>query len=172
MRSGRLVMTVAASTSTGLEPEWRSPREFWSSEVECVHPECSDFRASRWRKEMLRGLRRLIRPAREWLHGNCGDLSPIRLPSLSCTSFPSSCRPSCSRSSPGKRSAATSVGRSLARELVAHALGDRSGAPSPSCADLAGNLIGAVHSGRSDSATNSPLLEEAVVQDSHGAAAA
>ena len=45
------------------------------------------------------------------------------------------------------------------------------GAPPPSCANLAGDLIGAVHSGRSDLATNSRVLDEAVVQDSRRAAA-
>ena len=59
----------------------------------------------------------------------------------------------------------------LVRELIANALSDRGGAPPPSCADLAGVLIGAVHSGRSDLATNTRLLDEAVVQDSHLAGA-
>jgi hypothetical protein len=56
---------------------------------------------------------------------------------------------------------------SLVRELIANALRDRGDAPPPSCADLAGDLIGAVRSGRSDLATNTRLLDEAVVQDSH-----
>ena len=58
---------------------------------------------------------------------------------------------------------------SLVRELIANALSDRGGAPPPSCADLAGDLVGAVRSGRSDLATNTRLLDEAVVQDSHRA---
>ena len=61
-----------------------------------------------------------------------------------------------------------SVSRSsLVRELIANALRDRSDASPRSCADLAGDLIGAVRSGRSDLATNKSLLDEAVVQDSH-----
>ena len=56
---------------------------------------------------------------------------------------------------------------SLVRELIASALSDREGAPPPSCADLAGDLIGTVRSGRSDLATNTRLLDEAVVRDSH-----
>ena len=58
---------------------------------------------------------------------------------------------------------------SLVRELIANALSDRGGAPPPSCADLVGDLVGAVRSGRSDLATNTRLLNEAVVQDSHRA---
>ena len=42
---------------------------------------------------------------------------------------------------------------SLVRQVIAHALRDREGAPPPSCAGLAGDLIGAVHSGRSDVVT-------------------
>ena len=50
---------------------------------------------------------------------------------------------------------------SLVRQVIAHALRDREGAPPPSCADFAGDLIGAVDSGRSDVATNPRLLDEA-----------
>ncbi len=60
---------------------------------------------------------------------------------------------------------------SLVRELIANALSDRGGASPPSCADLAGDLVGVVRSGRSDLATNTRLLDEAVVQDSHRAGA-
>jgi len=56
---------------------------------------------------------------------------------------------------------------SLVRELIANALRDRGGVPPPSCAELAGDLIGAVRSGRSDLATNKRLLDKAVIQDSH-----
>ena len=58
----------------------------------------------------------------------------------------------------------------LVRELIANAL-NSSTAKSPSCADLAGELVGAVRSGRPDLATNPQLLAEAVVQDSHRARA-
>lgn len=57
----------------------------------------------------------------------------------------------------------------LVREFIANALGDSGDTPPPSCADLAGDLVGAVRSRRSDLATNTRLLEEAVVQDSHRA---
>ena len=57
----------------------------------------------------------------------------------------------------------------LVREFIANALRDRGGAPPPSCADLADDLVGAVHSGRSDLATNARLLDEAVVQDARRA---
>ena len=56
---------------------------------------------------------------------------------------------------------------SLVRELISNALSDRGVAPPRSCADLAGDLVGAVRSGRSDLATNTGLLDEAVAQDSH-----
>ena len=42
----------------------------------------------------------------------------------------------------------------LVRDLIANALSDRGGAPPPSCANLAGDSIGAVHSGRSDLASS------------------
>jgi hypothetical protein len=56
----------------------------------------------------------------------------------------------------------------LVRELIANALNGGAGT-SPSCADLAGELVGAVRSGRPDLATNPRLLDEAVVQDSRRA---
>ena len=58
----------------------------------------------------------------------------------------------------------------LVRELIANALSG-GGVTSPSCADLAGELVGAVRSGRPDLATNARLLDEAVVQDSRRARA-
>lgn len=39
----------------------------------------------------------------------------------------------------------------------------------PSCTDLAGDLVGAVRSGRTDLATNRRLLEEAMLQDARRA---
>lgn len=60
---------------------------------------------------------------------------------------------------------------SLVRELIANALDGRSSAPPPSCAELAGDMIGAVRSGRSNLATDARLLDEAVVEDSHLAGA-
>ena len=58
---------------------------------------------------------------------------------------------------------------SLVREFIANALSDRGDVPPASCADLAGDLVGAVRSGRSDLVTNTRLLDEAVAQDSHRA---
>ena len=55
----------------------------------------------------------------------------------------------------------------LVRELIANALRGGDAVTSPSCADLAGDLVGAVRSGRSDLATNPRLLDEAVARDSH-----
>ena len=53
----------------------------------------------------------------------------------------------------------------LAREFIAAGLSG-SGAESPSnCADLAGSLVGAFRSGRSDLSTDPELLAEAVVAD-------
>ena len=118
--------------------------------------------------EILGRLRRLIRPAREWPHGNVwrSDADPftIAFVHLFSVKLPAELHAVFFREAK-RRNVSRSV---LARELIAHALGDRGSAPSPSCADLAGNLIGAVHSGRSDLATNSSLLDEDVVQDSHG----
>ena len=56
---------------------------------------------------------------------------------------------------------------SLVREIIEKALLRGADAAPPSCAALAGNLVGAVRSGRSDLATNRQLLDEAVAQDAH-----
>ena len=40
----------------------------------------------------------------------------------------------------------------------------------PSCIDLAGDLVGAVRSSRTDLATNRQLLDEAMLQDARRAA--
>ena len=58
----------------------------------------------------------------------------------------------------------------LVREVIEQAYGDP-GTASPSCAELAGNLVGAVRSGRTDLATSRQLLEEAMLQDAQRAAA-
>ena len=54
---------------------------------------------------------------------------------------------------------------SLVREIIDNALVSDPNAADPSCAGLAGDLVGAVRSGRSDLATNQRLLDEAVAQD-------
>ena len=59
----------------------------------------------------------------------------------------------------------------LVRELIEQALGRNPDAASPSCADLAGDLVGVVRSGRIDLATNPWLLDEAVALDARRAAA-
>ena len=59
----------------------------------------------------------------------------------------------------------------LVRELIENSLGAGAVVTSPSCADLAGDLVGAVRSGRSDLATNLRLLDEAVILDAQRAAA-
>ena len=53
----------------------------------------------------------------------------------------------------------------LVREIIENALMRDTDAASPSCAGLAGDLVGAVRSGRSDLSTNRQLLDEAVAQD-------
>ena len=53
----------------------------------------------------------------------------------------------------------------LVREIIETALVRASDTASSSCAGLAGDLVGAVQSGRSDLATNRRLLDEAVTQD-------
>lgn len=58
----------------------------------------------------------------------------------------------------------------LVREVIEQAYGG-SGTAAPSCTELAGNLVGAVRSGRTDLATNRQLLEEAMLQDAQLAAA-
>ena len=59
----------------------------------------------------------------------------------------------------------------LAREIIENALVPATTAATRSCADLAGDLVGAVRSGRTDLATNRRLLDEAVAQDAHRAVA-
>ena len=54
---------------------------------------------------------------------------------------------------------------SLVRKIIENALSRASDAASPSCAGLAGDLVGTVRSGRSDLATNRRLLDEAIAQD-------
>ena len=54
---------------------------------------------------------------------------------------------------------------SLVREIIENALIRDADAAPPSCAGLAGDLVGAVRSGRSDLATNRRLLDEAIAQD-------
>ena len=56
---------------------------------------------------------------------------------------------------------------SLVREIIENALVRYTDTASPSCAGLAGDLVGAVRSGRSDLATNRHLLDETIVQDAH-----
>ena len=56
----------------------------------------------------------------------------------------------------------------LVREILADALArDAEGQP-PNCAELAGDLVGAFRSGRSDLATNKELLREAMLADAAG----
>lgn len=59
----------------------------------------------------------------------------------------------------------------LAREIIENALVPRTTDATRSCADLAGDLIDAVQSGRTDLATNRRLLDEAVDRDAHRAVA-
>jgi len=54
----------------------------------------------------------------------------------------------------------------LVREILDRTLRDAPAADAPSCADLAGDLVGCVASGRTDLATNRELLEQAVLGDS------
>ena len=54
---------------------------------------------------------------------------------------------------------------SLVREIIKDALVRDSDAALPSCAGLAGDLVGTIRSGRSDLATNRGLLAEAVTRD-------
>ena len=54
---------------------------------------------------------------------------------------------------------------SLVREIIEDALARDSDAESPTCAGLAGDLVGAVRSGLTDLATNRGLLAEAVSRD-------
>ena len=56
---------------------------------------------------------------------------------------------------------------SLVREIVENALVVGTSDATRSCTDLAGDIVGAVRSGRTDLATNRRLLDEAVAQDAH-----
>ncbi len=56
---------------------------------------------------------------------------------------------------------------SLVREIIERALIHDADAAPPSCVGLAGDLVGAVRSGRPDLATNRQLLDEAIAQDAH-----
>ena len=53
---------------------------------------------------------------------------------------------------------------SLVREIIENALLRDTDAASPSCAGLAGDLVGVVRSGRSDLATSRRLLDKAVAR--------
>ena len=59
----------------------------------------------------------------------------------------------------------------LVRELIEQAIDRNPDAAPPSCADLAGDLVGVVRSGRTDLATNPRLLDEAIALDARRAAA-
>ncbi|MDP2602368.1 MAG: hypothetical protein Q8S00_07215, partial [Deltaproteobacteria bacterium] len=50
----------------------------------------------------------------------------------------------------------------IVRESLERALADSAGRGEASCADLAGNLVGSVRSGRGDLSTNKKLLADAV----------
>lgn len=54
----------------------------------------------------------------------------------------------------------------LVREILERTLVDGTDTDPPTCADFAGDLVGSVASGRTDLATNSELLEQAVLADS------
>ena len=54
----------------------------------------------------------------------------------------------------------------LVREILDRTLRNAPSADAPTCADLAGDLVGSVASGRTDLATNRELLEQAVLGDS------
>ena len=55
----------------------------------------------------------------------------------------------------------------LAREIIENAFVSGTDAALRSCAGLAGGLVGAVRSGRSDLATSRRLLHKTVTQDAH-----
>lgn len=59
----------------------------------------------------------------------------------------------------------------LAREIIENALVPGTPDATRSCADLAGDLVGAVRSGHTDLATNRRLLDEAVGRDARRAVA-
>lgn len=54
----------------------------------------------------------------------------------------------------------------LVREILDRSLSEGPAADATTCADLAGDLVGSVASGRSDLATNKVLLEQAMLGDS------
>lgn len=56
----------------------------------------------------------------------------------------------------------------LVREMIDRALDYEACASPPSCAQLAGDLVGAFGSGRRDLATDDKLLEEAMITDAGG----
>ena len=56
----------------------------------------------------------------------------------------------------------------LVRDILAEALARDAEGQLPSCAELAGDLVGAFRSGRSDLATNKELLGEAMLADAAG----
>lgn len=60
---------------------------------------------------------------------------------------------------------------SLGREIIEKVSVRDADTASPSCAARAGDIVGAVRSGRADLATNRRLLDEAVAQDTHRAIA-
>lgn len=60
---------------------------------------------------------------------------------------------------------------SFDRKITEKALVRDADVVSPSCAGRAGEIVGAVQSGRTDLATNRRLLDEAVAQDAHRAVA-
>ncbi len=53
----------------------------------------------------------------------------------------------------------------LVRDILAEALSRDAEGRLPSCAELAGDLVGTFRSGRSDLATNKELLREAMLAD-------
>lgn len=67
----------------------------------------------------------------------------------------------------GRRNVARSA---LVREMIGQALEYNDCAAPPSCAQLAGDLVGTVRSGRSDPGTGERLLEEAIITDAHRSA--
>ena len=56
---------------------------------------------------------------------------------------------------------------SLGRDITEKVLVRDADAASPSCVARAGDIVGAVQSGRTDLATNRRLLDEAVDRDAH-----
>ncbi len=59
----------------------------------------------------------------------------------------------------------------LVREIIERALAYEAGTAPPSCAQLAGDLVGSFRSGRPDLATDDRLLDEAMTTDAHSNAA-